>query len=336
MTVTLKDVARVARISHQSVSQILKDGPTARRFNQATRARVRQAATALGYRPNTQAQAVRSGGNRTIGLLVDPEPQRSALDPRMLAPLMTLTERRQQHLMIARLPDDQLLDGEALPALLTRVYAAGLLVNYHSGPCAPLAVALRQYRIPAVWLNNDLAHDACHPDETGAARDLTTHLLAQGARSAMWVDPWFLAAGWPTTHFSRTARYEGYRQAMTAAGLAPILVTMPRLPSDQHIEDLLRAALVALPRPCAVLGSLSPQEMDLRLRCAHNGRTPDGVWIGSITSLPEPTRGTPYAAMEIPWPALVEAALDMLAVKLNAPEVALPSRVIPAVFHALR
>lgn len=67
---TLADVAAASGMSKSAVSMILNERPGSRLSPEAA-ARVREAAEALGYRPNPAAQSLRWGKTRTIGLVSD-------------------------------------------------------------------------------------------------------------------------------------------------------------------------------------------------------------------------------------------------------------------------
>jgi DNA-binding LacI/PurR family transcriptional regulator len=62
----IRDVARVAGVSYQTVSRVLNDSPSIR---PETLQRVRDAIEALGYRPNQAARALVTSRSRTIGVL---------------------------------------------------------------------------------------------------------------------------------------------------------------------------------------------------------------------------------------------------------------------------
>lgn len=66
-TATIRDVAREAKVSIAAVSYALNGGGT---IGEEVRARVREVANQLGYRPNRSAQAVRTGKSMTLGLVV--------------------------------------------------------------------------------------------------------------------------------------------------------------------------------------------------------------------------------------------------------------------------
>ncbi|MBX9472482.1 LacI family DNA-binding transcriptional regulator [Microcella sp.] len=62
----IRDVARVAGVSYQTVSRVLNDSPSIR---PETLQRVRDAISELGYRPNQAARALVTSRSRTIGVL---------------------------------------------------------------------------------------------------------------------------------------------------------------------------------------------------------------------------------------------------------------------------
>ena len=60
------EVAKLAGVSHQTVSRVINDSPD---VSDATRARVQDAIRQLGYRPSNSARALASHRSRTIGLI---------------------------------------------------------------------------------------------------------------------------------------------------------------------------------------------------------------------------------------------------------------------------
>lgn len=63
---SIRDVARLAGVSHQTVSRVLNDHPSIRA---TTKARILQVMEELQYRPNQAARALSKGRSRTIGVL---------------------------------------------------------------------------------------------------------------------------------------------------------------------------------------------------------------------------------------------------------------------------
>lgn len=69
--VTIRDVAQAASVSTATVSYVLNDTP-GQTLTEATRRRVREAATSLGYAPHGVARALREGQSRIVLLIVPP------------------------------------------------------------------------------------------------------------------------------------------------------------------------------------------------------------------------------------------------------------------------
>ncbi len=62
----MADVARLAGVSHQTVSRVLHDSPNVR---EETRERVLSAIRQLDYRPNSMARALATGRSKTLGVV---------------------------------------------------------------------------------------------------------------------------------------------------------------------------------------------------------------------------------------------------------------------------
>jgi LacI family transcriptional regulator len=70
MSATLNDIARATQTSVSTVSRVLADGPVSQRISTQTRARVKEAALQLGYKPNLLARSLRTRKSHTVALLV--------------------------------------------------------------------------------------------------------------------------------------------------------------------------------------------------------------------------------------------------------------------------
>ncbi len=67
---TLADVAKDCGFSVSTVSIVLNEAPLARSISDATKARVREAAARMGYRPDAFARSLRSRRSQQIGIMV--------------------------------------------------------------------------------------------------------------------------------------------------------------------------------------------------------------------------------------------------------------------------
>jgi DNA-binding LacI/PurR family transcriptional regulator len=63
---SIRDVARLAGVSHQTVSRVINEHP---RIRPETRARVLDAMETLKYRPNRAARMLVTSRSRTLGIL---------------------------------------------------------------------------------------------------------------------------------------------------------------------------------------------------------------------------------------------------------------------------
>jgi LacI family transcriptional regulator len=204
----MKDVAVAARVSLKTVSRVVNSEPG---VTPSTEQRVRDAIAALGFRRNDSARLLRTGQTATVGLVLEDigDPFYAALtrgvesvarargslllsgssdaDPdteRMLA--LTLCARRVDGLIIVPTDSDH---GFLVPEM-----KAGVPVVFADRPAG---------RIDA---------DTVLSDNVGGASKGTAHLIAGGHRRIGYL-------GDNPGIFTARERYQGYRSAMSAAGL---------------------------------------------------------------------------------------------------------------------
>ena len=67
MAVSIKDIAKVAQVSHSTVSRALRDSPL---ISEETKARVRRIAREMGYSPSAVARGLVTKQTRSLGLVV--------------------------------------------------------------------------------------------------------------------------------------------------------------------------------------------------------------------------------------------------------------------------
>lgn len=176
--VTLAHVAEEAGVSVMTVSRVVNDRPG---VGASTRARVRRAIAALGYRPNIVARGLKAHRSRTIGLIVPdvtnpyfPSIVRGAEDVAIAHGytllLTNVIEDVEREVAALEAFEDRRVDGviacsprlsaARLDALLARHHAA-VIVNRRSNPDVAGSVRL---------------------DHEHGMRQLIRHLLATGCR----------------------------------------------------------------------------------------------------------------------------------------------------------
>lgn len=213
---TVEDVARMAGVSRQTVSNVLNAPDIVR---EATRERVRQAITELAYRPHAAARRLRTRRSSTIGIHLDP--YLGGISGVILDRFVhALTERASERGMrvliysartaeeeIDRLTD--LIDGAEIDAVVITGTFFG----------DPRTGWLLQRNVPFVsfgrpWGGEDVfasAHTWVDVDGAAGTRAATRHLLAAaGPRVGFF--------GWPHGSGTGDDRERGWREAMADAG----------------------------------------------------------------------------------------------------------------------
>ncbi|WP_305004061.1 LacI family DNA-binding transcriptional regulator [Salinibacterium soli] len=199
------DVARLAGVSHQTVSRVLNNVPNVR---PATKARVEQAIAQLRYSPSPAARALVTRRTRTIGLIT---PGRSEYGPTSIAVNFNIAARAARFSVdtVSALDSDPSGVRAIVESLLRqRVDAIVLVVS----DIAVLDVVLGlELSIPlvAVVATSRRSPAIVSIDQYRGARAATRHLIELGHRSIVHL------AG-PTEAPDAIERLRGWRDEMTA------------------------------------------------------------------------------------------------------------------------
>jgi DNA-binding LacI/PurR family transcriptional regulator len=219
MTVTMRDVALLARVSNKTVSNVVNDHP---HVHPETRARVQQAIADLGYRPNLSARGLRSGRTGVIGLAV-PE-LRQPYFAELADAVIAAAERRDLSVILGQAGADR--DHEIAVLANGLRQTDGLLFSPERLGTEDRGL-LDDVRYPLVLLGERIFggptdHVTMHNVE--GARAAVEHLLDLGRRRIAVVG----AHPDQRTGQLRPSdlRVQGYRQALAAAGL----------PEDRRLE----------------------------------------------------------------------------------------------------
>lgn len=171
---TLKDVAREAGVSIAAASYSLNGGGT---IGDEVRARVREVAARLGYRPNRSAQSVRTGRNTTLGLLL-PD-LRNPYFPALAQSVEHAARQAGYTVMLidtSGVADDEL---EGMRHLESQGVAGAIWCQTTGAMEAPE----RPFAMPVVIIGvPDLTHDNVTIEDRQGGRQLARHLLALGHR----------------------------------------------------------------------------------------------------------------------------------------------------------
>ena len=212
---TIHDIARQLDISATTVWRAINDRP---RVSPSTRNRVIAEVQRLGYRPSLVAQNLSWGRTQTLGVVVP------TISNPVYASLVRSAEQAafDQDYNIVLCDTDFNLDREQqyLDLLIRRRVEGVLLVPFAKESASTDDVHLRRLTevgITVVCMQQRLSGSHVEqvvPDNVGAARDMTRHLIRLGHRRIAFLhgglDPWLVPM---------VERLEGYRAALQEAHL---------------------------------------------------------------------------------------------------------------------
>jgi DNA-binding LacI/PurR family transcriptional regulator len=273
----IKDVARLAGVSHQTVSRVLNDHPM---VSVGTRERVLAAIRQLDYRRNAMARGLAGRRSRVIGVVT--------LETILYGPAATLLgiERAAgaegYGVSIATLERIDHRGVESALSALADQSVAGVVV------IAPQGAAVRALRglspaTPAVAVEADTGGriPVIGVDQRAGARMAVEHLIGLGHREV-----WHLAG--PPDWLETQGRAEGWRSALQDAGLpAP-----PMLSGDWSARSGYDAGLELAATATATAVFAGNDQMALGvLRAFHERgvRVPDDVSVVGFDDIPEAT-----------------------------------------------
>jgi DNA-binding LacI/PurR family transcriptional regulator len=203
----MTDVARVAGVSHQTVSRVLNDSGKVR---PETRARVLSAVRLLDYRRNSVARALVTGRTQTLGVV--------SFDTTLYGPASTLFGiERAAHAedYFVSVVSVTTLDRESILSAVERLRAQGVDGVLVIAPLQSAADAVVHVPgdLPVVAVEAGPEHTVpvVAVDQVAGATAATRHLLELGHRTV-----WHVAGppGWVEAH----QRTDGWLAALEAAG----------------------------------------------------------------------------------------------------------------------
>ena len=212
---SIKDIARIAGVTHSTVSRALRDSPL---VNRETVERIQRIASEAGYRTSAAARSLVTRRSDTIGVVVT-----NIADPFVAGVVSGIEETADEHglsvflansnadpereVRVARKFEERRVDGIIVTA--SRVGAQYVPLFTHM-------------QVPIVMLNNQHPSQFAHSvmiANVGASLDAVRHLMALGHRRIAYL-------GDRNGHQSDAERLAGYRQALEEGGLPfdPLLV----------------------------------------------------------------------------------------------------------------
>jgi LacI family transcriptional regulator len=208
--VTLKDVARLARVHPATASRAL-NLETRLLVSEETARRVLAAAAKLGYRPNTVARSLRTRRSHTVGVLI-PD-LNNPLFPPMIRGLADRLEADGYIALIGNTDSDEAREHRVFDQMLARHVDGYVLATAHLRN--PLLDDAVRAGVPVVLMNR-IAEDYSFPsvtvDNERGVKMAIGHLTALGHRAIACI------AG-PQDVSTGLTRYRGFQAAMAGARL---------------------------------------------------------------------------------------------------------------------
>ncbi|GAA1661480.1 LacI family DNA-binding transcriptional regulator [Catellatospora bangladeshensis] len=271
----IRDVARLAGVSHQTVSRVLNNHPSVR---EETRDRVLRAVQQLNFRPNAMARGLAGRRSRLIGVV--------SFDTLLYGPAATLlgleraARRAGYGIRIVALEQlDRAGVAEAVDRL-TEQSVDGVVII---APLMTAAAAVHSLPtgVPAVVVESDTAGElpSVSVDQVAGARLAVEHLLALGHRTV-----WHVSG--PQDWLEARDRVDGWRQALEAAGCR----VPPMVSGDWSPRSGYEAGRLLADRPdvTAVFCANDQQALGM-LRALHEQgrRAPEDVSVVGFDDIPE-------------------------------------------------
>ena len=207
---SIYDVAKRAGVSIKTVSRVVNRQAN---VSDATRERVLKAVEALSYRPNIFARGLASERSFLIGLLYD-NPSAGYIAALQLGVLSRCRDEG-YHVLVESLDALSPHIGRQVQSLVTESALHGVILTPPLCDTAAVIEALEGAGTPFVRIAPERALPGTADvriDDFKAAYDMTAYLVGLGHKRIGFIK------GHPS-HGAAMARFEGYRAALTQAGL---------------------------------------------------------------------------------------------------------------------
>jgi len=213
-SITIKDIAALARVSTATVSKTLNDVPG---VGAETRKRIRKLVEDLDFQPNASAQSLAGRRTDNIGVIIPHTGSYSMATAYWPILLTSITEKaaaRNVNVVLSTARSEEDVDS-AYRSILRGKRVDGLIVGAEQFGTRQLAeLVFKGFPFVMVGKGSLLIRYYVDVDNTGGADAMTRHLIGLGHRRIV------MLAG-PEHYPGVTERVAGYRAAMDEAGLEP-------------------------------------------------------------------------------------------------------------------
>ncbi|WP_123699774.1 MULTISPECIES: substrate-binding domain-containing protein [Stenotrophomonas] len=274
--ITIKDVAREAKVSVATVSRALNGHEN---VAEPVRQLVLEVAARLRYTPHAAARSLSSRRTNTVGVVL-PDLYGEFFSELMRG-IDQIARIRRQHLLVSSYHGDQEQQGAALRAMRGRVDGLLVLSPYAESP-GFLTDNLPQ-SLPTVLINTYLP-DQDHPvlsiDDHAGAVAMTRHLLDVGHRRIAFISG-------PDSNYDARERLRGFRDALAAFGSDAQGIELPGDFDEASGHRAGQELLAAGTLPDAVFAANDMMALGCLYAFAQAGlKVPDDVALAGFDDIP--------------------------------------------------
>lgn len=215
MKPTIKDIARIAGVSHTTVSRALNDSPL---ISLVQKERIRAIASELNYMPNMLAKGLNQGRSFTVGVIVNY--LTNPFSAEIFRGVENVAGERGYVLIFGDSREDAARELRYMQTFIDRGVDGLIVYPVSDHRCKGNVEFLCAQKVPFVLVNHYPAEASCNRvvvDEHKGAYLIASHLLALGHRRIGFI----AGPGSPPG----AGRRGGFEAAMAAWGLSEYVVT---------------------------------------------------------------------------------------------------------------
>lgn len=321
MTITIQDIAELAKVSKGTVSRVINGGPG---VGAETRKRILKLIDELDFQPNASAQGLAAKRSNNIGVIIPHTggySMSSTYWPTLLTAITEKAASQDYNVLLSTARSEEDVDS-AYRSILKGKRIDGLIVGAEQFGDKQLAeLLLKEFPFVMVGKNLTLSHYYVDVDNVGGARRMTEHLISLGHRKIT------MLAG-PEVFPSVRSRVRGFQEAMGKAQLDPERVIY----TTYQTEDAEKATLRILKKdPPTALFAAAGDLVIGSLEAARKAKItiPDQLALVSFDDHPfYPYLSPSITAVKQPIHGLGQAAVDMLFMLMSKKSPA-KSRILP-------
>lgn len=325
--VSLKDLAEAVGVSLATASQALNGKG---RVSEATRERVKAAATKMGYSPHPSARATRAGRFNNIAMLLGSDLSGQSGPHTLQHGVLLGLKSRGLRLTLGHVSDDVHFSIQELPRMLMDWSSDGLLISAGKQPDEDLKKALQEAKAPVIWLNQKIASDCVYPDDIEAGYNATAHLLSLGHRRIAYVSHLPLS---DCNHYSVSDRHEGYAKAMREAGLPEQVITPASKIHRKDLRTFLRDALTGPDRPTALVSYFADETVHALFLAAADLclDIPSDLSLVAVGMIDTHVQGVTLTMVQVPLAEVGRMGVKLLTDKIENPNRTFAPKSVPPV-----